>query len=283
MTTLGLVRQATKSSKPLLDGAEGLRLRVEDALASSGRIWVRGRLVGGPLPLVYTRARQGWWRRWWRNPASALLPAVRLETRIGGHLFETELPLGPDGRFEATFRADLPAARRGWRIARNRVTWQGKTAEQCGVVITLPDNACAVAVVILPLESTARADGAQRLARSVQAVRLTPVLRCLHQTPGEVHAVYYLGCTSGPGDSQQAELALATTTLGWPPGSFLLLPLVQDAPDVIVAGLDRLRWLFAGEMDLRVLNLEPAFTAALTASVAPKEDRAMVRRLSRTR
>ena len=192
---------------------------------------------------------------------------------------ETEVPLGPDGRFEATFRADLPAARRGWRIARNRVTWQGKTAEQCGVVITLPDNACAVAVVILPLESTARADGAQRLARSVQAARLTSVLRCLHQTPGEVHAVYYLGCTSGPGDSQQAELALATTTLGWPPGSFLLLPLVQDAPAVIVAGLDRLRWLFAGEMDLRILNLEPAFTEALTASVAPKEDRAVVQRL----
>jgi triacylglycerol lipase len=117
------------------------------------------------------------------------------------------------------------------------------------------------------------------LARSEQAARLAPVLRWLQNGAAEVHAIYYVGGVSPHADSRQAELALAATTLGWPAGTFVLLPVAADAPDRVVIGLDRLRWLFAGAMDLLVFNLEPGFTEALAASTGPKEDRATVHRL----
>src|SRR5262249_18684615 len=156
-----------------------------------------------------------WWRRWWRKPMAS---SLRLETRISGHLFEREVPLEPDGRFEATFSADPPVGRRGWRIARNRVTWEGKTVERCSVVVRPADDACRVAIVILPLEYASETGGAQRLARSEQAARLTPVLRRLRQGPGDLHAMYYVACVPLHAESHQAQLALATTTLGWPAG-----------------------------------------------------------------
>jgi triacylglycerol lipase len=279
MTSLGLVNQAAETFEPRARVAPDLQLRVEDALASSRRLWVRGQLLSGSLPLAPTAVEERWWRRWWRKPVPVTQPRrIRLETRISGHLFEAEVPLEPDGRFEATFSAELPVARRGWRIARNCVRWKEKTVEQCGVVVRPPDNARGVVVVVLPLDYTSQPHGAQRLARSELAARLAPVLRRLHQGPGDVHAIYYVACVPAHGDACQAELALATTTLGWPAGSFLLLPVVREALDTIVAGFDRLRWLFAGALDLIVLNLEAGFTTALIAAVPPKGDRAAVHR-----
>jgi triacylglycerol lipase len=279
MTPLGLVRQAASPSEPPVKVAPDLRLHVEEILGSATRLWVRGRVLGGPFSLSQTEKQQHWLRRWWRKRLPPPPSLIGLETRISGQIFEGEVPLTPDGRFEATFSADLPLARRGWRIARNRVSWGDQTLEKCGVLVRPADDIRGVAVVILPLDYTAHAHGAQRLARSEDAARLTPVLRRLYQSSGQAHAIYYVGCVSGPGDSDQAELALATTTLGWPTGTFLLLPGGRDATDTIVAGLDRLRWLFAGSLDLVVLNQEPAFTPALTVSLQRKAERAEVRRL----
>jgi triacylglycerol lipase len=204
---------------------------------------------------------------------------VRLETRISGHLFEAELPLERDGSFEAMFAADLPAARRGWRIARNRVTLEDRSVEKCSVLVRPAEDARGVAIVVLPWACTGEAQGAQRLARSREAARWAPVLRRLPHSPGDVHAIYYVAGVSRPMESLEAELGLATTTLGWPAGSFLLLPVRQDPATTITAGLDHLRWLFAGGPDVQVLNLDPSFTEPLTIACQPKKDRATVRRL----
>lgn len=48
---------------------------------------------------------------------------------------------------------------------------------------------------------------------------------------------------------------------------------------MLAHGLDRLRWLFAGTLDLVVLNLEGGAAAALAAVTEAKEDRAAVRRM----
>ncbi len=75
-------------------------------------------------------------------------------------------------------------------------------------------------------------------------------------------------------------MALAITSLGWPTGSLVLLPASpEQAAGALTSGLDRLRWLFAGNQEVRVLNLEPSAAAALDAAVAPAEDRALVARL----
>jgi triacylglycerol lipase len=236
--------------------------------------------MGAPNQRLQTDKDRRWWSRWWRKSGSpVLLGQVRLETRISGHLFESEIPLQRDGTFEATFAADLPPARRGWRIARNRVTWGDRTVEKCSVLVRPADDTRGVVVVVLPWADTAQAEGAQRLARSERAARLAPVLRRLQQGPGDAHAIYYLAGVSEHGDSFEAELGLATTTLGWPAGSFLLLPVRQDPASTIAAALDRLRWLFAGGFDLLVLNLDPAFTEPLKVASQPQEDRAAVRRL----
>jgi triacylglycerol lipase len=279
MTPLGWVKQAARPSQPPVHVVPDLQLHIEDALASARRLWVRGRLLGGRFPLVANHGR--WWRRWRRKKCSrpALPLAVHLETRISGHLFEADVPLERDGHFEATFPANLPLARRGWQIARNRLTWADETVEKCGVVVRPPDEAHGVTVVILPLEFTSLGHGAQRMAGSAQAARLTPVLRRLHESPGDLHAIYYVACVSGNADLRQAELALAATTLGWPPGTFLLLPAREDPSGTLATALDRLRWLFADTLDLIVLNLEPAFAAASGTLLQPKEERAIVSRL----
>ena len=116
MAALALVKQTTEFSEPPVSVAPELQLHVEDALASARRLWVRGRLIGGALALVQIGKNQRWWHRWRRKPPASLPPRlIRLETRISGHLFEAEVPLESDGRFEATFSAELPVARRGSR------------------------------------------------------------------------------------------------------------------------------------------------------------------------
>src|SRR5262249_7429591 len=83
------------------------------------------------------------------------------------------------------------------------------------------------------------------------------------------------------GPDRHAELALAATSLGWPQGHFVLLPTeTSDAPAAVATALDRLRWLFAGTLDLWALNLEPAAAPAPAGHLEPKDDRATVRELT---
>src|SRR5262249_43986292 len=74
----------------------------------------------------------------------------------------------------------------------------------------------------------------------------------------------------------------AITTLGWPSGNLVLQPVEPNTPgDSIAEALDRLRWLFAGSLDLSVFNLEPTLASLLPPLLQAADDRAHVRHLGR--
>lgn len=278
MTPLGLTN--TSLGIPSAAPPTVLGLQVEDALASARRLWVRGRLATMPGGDSRRATPRRWWRPW-RRPAepAAPPPTVHLETRVSGHAFTAEAALAPDGRFEALFTTELPPARRGWRMTRNLITYQGQTAEKCGLALTPPPEATAVLVVVLPLVYTHEPGGAQALVRSELAEQLTPVLRQLHQTPHNL-AVYYLACVPPEDETRQSELALATTTLGWPAGHIVLQHgEAARAAQAMGVALDRLRWLFAESLELVVLNCDPSLASALAEHQEPRDDRAPVRHL----
>jgi len=278
MTSLGFVESGVPTPVPT-QAAGHLALEVGDTLASARRIWVRGRLMG-PEAASKNDADQHWWQSWRRKAEPSAPANAHLETRISGQVFSADVPLQPDGRFEATFSAELPAVRRGWRLARTIVKLEERVAEKCGVVLMPPANTRGVVVVLLPETYTSTSTGPQLLAGSEAAARLTPVLRRLQETSGSAYALYYLAAVPASKKTRQAELALATTALGWPSGTFLLLPSEIGAFDkAIAAGLDRLRWLFAGSLEMVVLNLEPSLVATLPVLLQPQEDRAVVREL----
>lgn len=278
MAPLGLVPAGTAVPELQANSALDLHLQFEETLASSRRMWLRGRLHGPTLPAPAARTKSRWWD--WRSPRPVIPIApqtAHLETRVAGHVLATDVPLGPDGRFEATFSVPLPVARRGWRIARNRLTWSGQAVEQCSLVLAPPEGARGVAVVFLPQAFPSAAQATERLKRSETASRLGAVLRQLQH---DGHVLYYLASARRQAQQGPAALALAITSLGWPGGNFLLLPgEEQGLVPTFAAGLDRLRWLFAGSLDLAAMNLEPDLAAALPGQLEPKEDRAAVRRL----
>jgi triacylglycerol lipase len=250
------------------------RLWVGETLASSRRLWLRGRLVALPTPT----ANGAWYQRWWGKGGASEPPhSAHLETRVGGSVLEADLPVSPDGRFEALLPAELPPARRGWRMARNRLTFAGNTFEACAIVLTPTPQATGAVVVVLPLTYTFADGGAQELGRSEYAHRLTPLLHAMREATGAAQPVYYLACVPPDRDDRQGELALATTALGWPAGHFVLLPSQREAAaEALSTGLDRLRWLFAESLTLEVLNLEPVVAGSLKAHLEPEEDWARV-------
>jgi triacylglycerol lipase len=275
MTPFGLVD--TGVPLPQSPTLPKLKLRVEDALASPRRLWVRGRILG--LDAVRAAPEGHWWNRWWgKGEARATEPPpATLEIQVSGCTFQARVPVGLDGRFEALFPVTLPPARRGWRLARSCLTLDQQKIEGCGIVVAPhPEAKCAV-VVLLPLANSYEKTGPQDLARSEMAARVLPVLQQSQQAhPGPL-PVYYVAGVTGKEEGREAELALAATALGWPSGSFIIVP---GSPDRIVAELalavDRLRWLFAGSMEMKVVNLEPAATALLNAGVQATADRAAV-------
>ena len=237
------------------------QLRFDEALACGQRIWMRGQLTDPALPRSPGATRPARWKRWRRNSAPTALPTIHVETRIGGHVLQTTVVLDRHGRFDTTLDIDLPIARRGWRLARNRVTYQDRTLEKCCILLCPPENASGAVVVILPLSCSCSPKGPQFLARSPAAAEITPILRQLRHSKD---ALYYLACTHPGSAVSQSELALATTMLGWPAGNVILLPAGPgECGRQVAQGLERLRWLFAGNLPLRVLNMEPSFAAAL--------------------
>src|SRR5262249_6718692 len=77
----------------------------------------------------------------------------------------------------------------------------------------------------------------------------------------------------------QAELALAATALGWPSGHFLLWPGTRETANSALAHcVERLRWLFAGSLDLIVANVEPSAAPLPIELREPAEEWAVVRR-----
>src|SRR5262249_18591186 len=136
MGPIGLVPQQGQVGQEAPSPRGEPHLLFEDALSSPTRLWIRGRLLGtGPSATAGKDPR--WWKRWWgKAETEAGAPLVHLETRISGHVLHAQVPAFADGRFEATFSTPLPPARRGWRIARNRVSYEGHQAEGCCLVLS---------------------------------------------------------------------------------------------------------------------------------------------------
>ena len=249
---------------------------MHDTLASANRLWVRGRLIA-PLESSPTVPR-GWWSRWGKTPLlPPLASTVHIRTQVGGVDLQADVPLRPDGYFEVTFETELPPVRRGWRMARHQITVAEQTLRSCNVVLAVPAAHANGILVVLPLEFTYEGDGVQRLTESPLAQRLTELLRALHEEHGDEQPIYYLGCIPIEDRQRQAELALATTSLGWPSGPVVLMPALRtDAADALETGVDRLRWLFAKQLDFVVINREPSAESRLREAVEEQPDRAAV-------
>jgi triacylglycerol lipase len=247
-------------------------LHVYDALAAGSRLWLRGRLSLQLSPAVDGRR---WWRPWHRRPApTPASPEVRVQTQVAGETLTATVPLRPDGSFDACFEVALPTARRGWRIARNVVTLGETTLHACSVVLEPPAEAQSGIVVVLPRAFTLEPDGVRRLSQWPLAGTLADVLR---RQQAKAAPVYYLAAVPADGTNLHPELALVAASLGWPAGSFVLVPATAtDAADGLAGALDRLRWLAAGRLSLLVVNGEPAAERALAAASRPLADRAAV-------
>ncbi len=266
-------------ARPATPSITGVHLY--DALGSAKRLWVRGRLIVPPEStgaLVRPAHSRGWWNRWGKTiPPSSLPPSLQIHTQVGGVDLQAEAPLRSDGYFDISFEAELPPARRGWRMARHQITVAEQTLRACNVVLPVPGTGGAGLIVVLPLKFTYDADGIQRFPESALARRLTELLRALHDEHGAEQPIYYLGCGPIEERHRQPELALATTSLGWPSGPIVLMPALRnEAVTALAAGIDRLRWLFAKQLKFVVINQEPAAEALLGQEVKGKVDRAAV-------
>jgi hypothetical protein len=277
MTPVGLVEAVPQPIPTQVAPRAELQLHVEDVLATPQRLWVRGRLLDPDRPSPTLRDTN-WWEGWWVKPEAAVPPVTaQLQIHVSGHIFETTVPLTADGHFEALLDQPLPAARRGWRVARYQVTLAGGSARACGVVLTPPAEAAQAVVVLLPEALTYEADAFRRLARSEQIGQLTALFQRLQQTQGGARAIYYVAAVPSEAKDRQAQLALGATALGWPSGQFVLMPAEPVlCSAALTRGLDRLRWLLAGSLDLIVLNQEPAVGSALHQQLEPAADRAAI-------
>lgn len=242
--------------------ATPLALRIDRILASHQRLWLRGCVEG--LPPTSVPARR--WLGWKKTDGSEAPPCLHLQTQVSGHTLEAEVPVAADGSWQASFEARLPPARRGWRVARNRVTWFEQHAECCAVVAEPPASTVGVILVLLPPTVTTDGWADDRAIR-----RFGQTLQRLRQGPHGGHAFYYLARHATAQEFPAAELALALTAAGWPVG-----PILRYRDGELPTMLDRLRWLFAGEFDLQLYDLDPA-AEPLDAYLADAPERAAVR------
>ncbi len=276
-----------ESTAPRLTTPSISDVHLYDTLGSAKRLWVRGRLIV-PLDPLATRQR-AWWNRWGKtSPPSSLPSTLHIHTQVSGVDLHADVPLRADGYFEVSYQAELPPARRGWRMARHQLTVPANTnggtdkgVEQtlraCNVVLPAPGAAGIGLLVVLPLKFTYDTNGVQRFTESSLARRLTELLRALHDEHGQEQPIYYLGCVPVEDRHRQPELALAATSLGWPSGPIVLMPAPwSDAGIAVAAGLDRLRWLFANQLDFVVINQEPAAESQLREAVKEQADRATI-------
>jgi triacylglycerol lipase len=259
-----------ESLPPPMAASRPGQLRVEEALASPQRLWVRGQVQGLDAP------EEPLWRRWWGKRDTEPPPA-ELEIHVSGCTLRAPLTLGADGRFEALFEVTLPPARRGWRVVRHRLRLGAMMLEQCGLGLAPALTATRAFVVVLPLANTGRPEGPREMATSPAAARWTALLQELCRAGPGGGPVYYLAAVNGPEDPRHAELALAVTALGWPSGAVVVL--AGDGEPELARGIDRLRWLLAGALDLEVLNLEARAATLLERECFPREDRAPVRQV----
>lgn len=281
MSALGLVSTDVRGAEALKASAPRLQLFMEDAFASTTRLWFRGRLAGVGPWLAEKQAPRRWWH-WRRRPEPQTPPTLlHVHTKIGAYAFDADVPIAPDGRFEVLHQVDLPPARRGWRVARHQVSTENQTLEACNVVLEPADATRGVVAVLLPLEHTYAPGAARRLAQADRATRLTRILHDVERGEAKGHTFYYLAAVPDDAEQHQGELALAITALGWPAGSVVVLRAHDrdKASEAFEQGIDRLRWLFSGSLAVHVVNLEPSLTRPLATQLKSGADRADVARL----
>jgi triacylglycerol lipase len=274
----GVISEAPAS--PASSGTGGqavsdVQADLEEMLGCGRRLWLRGHVSKLSIASPCANGHSAWWMPWRRTSADGSpATSLRIETRVGGQILKADVPLLPDGRFEACYDAELPMARRGWRLARHLIGCAGVQIEKCSMVLQPSREARAAVFVILPVEFIR---DPHRFARSELALRLTPVLRRLQEAANGAHALYYLANIPRSVQTSQAEVALATTALGWPNGIFVRLASENGAAAaVLAAGLNRLRWLLAGVLEIRILNLEPAYRDLVLGCSSAADDRAPV-------
>src|SRR5713101_6064621 len=186
MSTLALVGSGAPVPPNGTVAAGKLQLQVEDALASARRVWIRGQIRNLIPPSDLPSPKRRWWTRWRRNGHSngqvqmgPLPDRLTLETRINGAVWQSEVPLPGDGRFDALLIVDFPQDRPGWRIARYRALVGQQAAEACGVILRPMTAGNSAIVVFLPLEYTSTSTGIQHLADPKRAPRLNEILQAL--------------------------------------------------------------------------------------------------------
>jgi pimeloyl-ACP methyl ester carboxylesterase len=254
-------------------------LRLDDTLAAGSRFWVRGRFLGQAASAPSTEAKSWWPGKKSQNGAIAAAPTVALQTRIAGLTLSSDVPLAPDGTFEACLQGALPPTRRGWRIARNSIGWDKETFEHCNLVVLPPVDARAAIIVLMPESFTNQAPCIEQLVENDRCSGLCARLKNLQKGPGSF-PVYYVGCVTRELMNRQAEIALTATSLGWPVGQFILFNCGhEEVGQKLSLAIERLRWLFAGCLDLIVVNLEPAATSLPVELREPPEEWAVIRRL----
>lgn len=259
MSALGLVSTDARNPSVPASDAAALQVRLEDVLASSRRLWLRGRVCGLPTP--NPDAQRHWWDRWRAKPApeTPRPTTLHLATKIGGSGVEADLPLDAAGYFETQLEVTLPPARRGWRVARNRLTLGEQRLDVCNLVLTPPEDTRGAAAVLLPPEVTLPGSGLSALANTPFATDLAGQLRDREKAAGGWQHVYYLACVPAGAEHRAPEMALAASALGWPPGTFVLLPAEPPyARQALEHGLSQLRRLFEGEFELKVIDVPSA-------------------------
>jgi triacylglycerol lipase len=280
MSPLGLVEAVPPAPEACPEALSGERYLLEDTLASARRLWIRGRLPVAPCAQT-GKVGHWWWPRWRDKAPTASTPAsVSVQTRVSGFVLKANAAVGPDGRFDALIDAVLPPTRRGWRIARNQVTWGDRSLEGCNVILGHAATAEVAILVCLPVDFMERTARDPRLTAVQLPAHLSGWLRTLHEHNGTSNPLYYLTPLPPTSSCTAAELALAVHALGWPPGQLLLLPADREAaPDAVGITLERLRQLFAETLPVEIVNLEPLAVQAVRQAAADLPDRARVRGL----
>jgi triacylglycerol esterase/lipase EstA (alpha/beta hydrolase family) len=279
MSGLGLVKVEGPLAPPSPAQLLVTDVHFQDTLACGDRIWVRGQIHSHfPESDESSKSKSRWWRKPGVSPSS-VPQTIHLVTEIAGSVHEATVPLDPHGRFEARLSMPLAADQRGWRIARHRVTVAGQKLEASNVVLLPAADSSAAIVVVLPLEFTAALGHSGAAARYASVARLTELIRGMQPPSGAPYPIYYVAGLADSGNASLASLGLAAAVRAWPSGNFIGLPMgLGDGQHAFAETLERLRWLFAGNLDLVVLNLEPAATALPVELREPAEEWAVVRR-----
>lgn len=272
MTLLGFVRSQVPAPAPDTPPLAP-DLRVEETFGAGQRLWVRGQVCQRPGSADGNGEAVSWWPL--RRPAEAPSPAptLSLETRLGGHLLQATVPLGPDGAFEARFEAPLPVARRGWRVARHRLNLGDTAADCCSLVTLPPADAAAAVVVLLPRLDGANVSLPEAIRQTEAATGLASRLRRILAEEGRPPVYYALPLALAA--QALPVFALAAVTVGWPAGHYVAAGAVPDHAHVI----ERLRWLFARTLDLVIVNADPAAAQLPVELREPPQEWAVVRRL----